>query len=134
MPLSGTFKLEPDWHVGDAGMLLKRKVIEQTGPHDHEGAGRSRFWDQTPEQRRSALAAMTEDYLRRHKDAADAAIRLRQLEVQRPAPNDAKDAARNAELHIAVEYGFRSAEKGWSLVHTLTEFAALAAADAGEKK
>ena len=32
MPLSGTFKLEPDWHVGDAGMLLKRKVIEQTGP------------------------------------------------------------------------------------------------------
>mgnify|MGYP001614773975 CR=1 FL=1 len=38
MPLSGTFKLEPDWYVGDAGMLLKRKVIEQTGPPWRGGA------------------------------------------------------------------------------------------------
>lgn len=32
-----------------------------TGPRDHEGLGRERFWDQTPEERREALKAMVTD-------------------------------------------------------------------------
>lgn len=31
------------------------------GPHDHEGAGRERYHDQTAEQRKAALSAMVED-------------------------------------------------------------------------
>lgn len=32
-----------------------------TGPNDHEGLGRERFWDQTPDERRAALSAMVAD-------------------------------------------------------------------------
>lgn len=31
------------------------------GPLDHEGLGRERFWDQTPEERADALPAMVQD-------------------------------------------------------------------------
>ena len=32
-----------------------------TGPTDHGGLGRERFWDQTPEERAAALPAMVAD-------------------------------------------------------------------------
>lgn len=32
-----------------------------TGPTDHDGLGRERFWDQTPEDRAAALSVMVAD-------------------------------------------------------------------------
>lgn len=41
--------------------VLNGPLLQATGPNDHEGLGRERFWDMSPEQRRDNLGQIVAD-------------------------------------------------------------------------
>lgn len=41
--------------------ILEGPLLQAIGPDDHEGLGRERYWDMTPEQRRDNLKQITAD-------------------------------------------------------------------------
>lgn len=44
-----------------ARSILEGPLFQATGPNDHEGLGRERFWDMTPEQRQDNLKQIMND-------------------------------------------------------------------------
>lgn len=44
-----------------ASSILDGPLLQATGPNDHEGLGRERFWDMTPKQRRENLKQVVAD-------------------------------------------------------------------------
>jgi hypothetical protein len=41
--------------------VINGPLLQATGPNDHDGLGRERFWDMTPEQRRDNLKQIVAD-------------------------------------------------------------------------
>jgi len=44
-----------------ARSIIDGPLLQASGPNDHEGLGRERFWDMTPEQRREKLCQIAAD-------------------------------------------------------------------------